>query len=261
MGRFAEKCVVVTGGGTGLGSAIADRLVGEGANVTIIGRRLKEGERSLHEESGNPKAGGRLIARCCDVTDEVAVATLFDTVQAQFGPVDVLVNNAGVASQTACIDLSLTEWDRVLRTNLTGTFLCSRVALRQMLPAKRGSIVNVASQASKRGLPLLTHYCASKAGVLGFARALANEVAPHVRVNSVCPGQIVTPMIEDEIQMRIGLLGRSREQVEDDWLRHIPLHRFQSAVDIANAVAFLASDDAKEITGAALNVSGGLVMD
>jgi NAD(P)-dependent dehydrogenase (short-subunit alcohol dehydrogenase family) len=92
-------------------------------------------------------------------------------------------------------------------------------------------------------------------------RARATEVAPHVRVNSVCPGQIVTPMIEDEIQRRISLLGRSREQVEDDWLRHIPLHRFQSTADIANAVAFLASDDAKEITGAALNVSGGLVMD
>jgi NAD(P)-dependent dehydrogenase (short-subunit alcohol dehydrogenase family) len=126
-----------------------------------------------HEEGRNPKEVGRLVARRCDVTDEVAVSTLLDTVQAQFGPLDVLVNSAGVASQSSCVDLSLAEWDRVLGTNLTGTFLCNQAALRQMLPAKRGSIVNVASQASKRGLPLLTHYCASKAGVPRFcARAL-----------------------------------------------------------------------------------------
>ena len=130
-----------------------------------------------------------------------------------------------------------------------------------MLTAKRGSIVNVASQGAKRGMPLLTHYCASKAGMLGFSRALAAEVAPAVRVNSVCPGQIVTPMIEEEIERRRTLLGRSREEVEGDWLQHIPLSRFQSVEDVAAAVAFLASDEAKEITGVALNVSGGLVMD
>lgn len=202
-----------------------------------------------HEEGRNPKEVGRLVARRCDVTDEVAVSTLFDTVQAQFGPLDVLVNSAGVASQSSCVDLSLAEWDRVLGTNLTGTFLCSQAALRQMLPAKRGSITSSYA---------LLRVESWRPSVL---RARATEVAPHVRVNSVCPGQIVPPMIEDEIQRRISLLGRSREQVEDDWLRHIPLHRFQSTADIANAVAFLASDDAKEITGAALNVSDGLVMD
>ena len=257
MNRFNRCSVVVTGGGTGLGAAIAERFVAEGANVTIAGRSLKEGENSGLRGEGR----GCLVARRCDVTEAAAVEGLFQTVKEQFGPVDVLVNNAGVASQVECVDMSLEEWDRVLRTNLTGAFLCCQAALRQMLPIKHGNIVNVASQGAKRGMPLLTHYCASKAGVLGFSRALASEVAPFVRVNSVCPGQIVTPMIEEEIERRRILLGRSRQEVEDDWLRDIPLRRFQSGEDVAGAVAFLASNEAKEITGAALNVSGGLVMD
>ncbi len=254
MDRFKGRCVVVTGGGTGLGAAIADRFAAEGARVVAVSR-------SSMPVSGQEGAGGPVEPMRCDITDEAAVAELFEVVRHRFGPVDVLVNNAGVASQVDCVDMPVAEWDRVLRTNLTGTFICSQAALRHMLPAKRGAIVNVASQGAKRGMALLTHYCASKAGMLGFARALAVEVAPHVRVNSVCPGQIVTPMIEQEIERRQALLGRSREDVEQDWLRNIPLGRFQSAEDVAAAVTFLASDDAKEITGAALNVSGGLVMD
>ncbi len=261
MGRFTNRSVVVTGGGTGLGAAIAERFVDEGAQVTVVGRRVEEGEQRRPGATGAAEGRGRSVARRCDVTDPAAVAELFEAVRAQFGPVHVLVNNAGVASQSSCVDMSLEEWNRILGTNLTGTFLCSQAALRQMLPEQRGNIVNVASQGGKRGMALLTHYCASKAGVLGFSRALAAEVAPLVRVNSVCPGQIITPMIEEEIERRRVLLGRSRQEVEDDWLGDIPLRRFQSPGDVAAAVAFLASDDAKEITGAALNVSGGLVMD
>ena len=254
MSRFEGRCVVVTGGGTGLGAAIAARFVEEGANVTITGRHVEEGAR-------DDGLRGCLTGRRCDVTDAKSVRLLFDAVRARFGTIDVLVNNAGVASQKSCVDMSLDEWERVLRTKLTGTFLCSQAVLPQMLEAGRGNIVNVASQGGKRGMPLLTHYCASKAGVLGFSRALAAEVAPTIRVNSVCPGQIVTPMIEDEIDRRRALLGCSRDEVEEDWLRNIPLRRFQSGADVAAAVAFLASDEAKEITGVALNISGGLVMD
>ena len=261
MSRFTGRSVVVTGGGTGLGAAIAERFIEEGAHVTIVGRRVDEGERPRPRAPGRGGDQGRLLARRCDVTDPAAVTELFAAVRAQFGPVHVLVNNAGVASQSSCVEMSLEEWNRILGTNLSGTFLCSQAALRQMLPEQRGNIVNVASQGGKRGMAFLTHYCASKAGVLGFSRALAAEVAPFIRVNSVCPGQIVTPMIEEEIERRRVLLGRSRREVEDDWLRDIPLRRFQSAQDVAASVAFLASDEAKEITGAAINVSGGLVMD
>lgn len=253
MGRYDRQCVVVTGGGTGLGAAIAERFRGEGANVVIVGRRLEDGERE--------STGGRLVTRRCDVTEPGSVTALFEAARALFGPVDVLVNNAGVASQVPCVDMELAEWERVLSTNLTGAFLCCQAALRQMLPARRGSIVNVASQGGKRGMPLLTHYCASKAGLLGFSRALAAEVAPTVRVNSVCPGQIITPMIEQEIGARQAMYGQSRQDVEEDWLKLTPMGRFQTSDDIAAAVAFLASDEAKEITGAALNVSGGQVMD
>lgn len=248
---FKDRCVLVTGGTSGIGLGVAQHLASLGARVVVSSRRISN--------PGTTPWGGMAIP--CDVTDEASVADLFNRVFHEIGPVDVLVNNAGHASQVACVDMNLDKWRAVIDTNLTGTFLCSRAALRHMLPARGGSIVNISSQGGKLGMALLTHYCASKAAVLGFSRALAMEVAPLVRVNSVCPGQILTPMIEAEIQRRLELEGETRAEVVENWLSRTPMGTFQEIEDIAEAVAFLASDQAKNITGAALNVSGGMVMD
>lgn len=248
---FNQRCVLVTGGTTGIGLGIARHFVSLGARVVVSSRRISS--------PGETDWGGFAIP--CDVTSERSVEELFDRVLDEVGPVDVLVNNAGHASQAACVDMDLNEWRDVIDTNLTGTFLCSRAALRHMLPDRGGSIVNISSQGGKLGMALLTHYCASKAAVLGFSRALAMEVAPVVRVNSVCPGQILTPMIEAEIKRRLELQGETRAEVVEHWLSRTPMGTFQEVGDIAEAVAFLASDAAKNITGAAINVSGGMVMD
>lgn len=248
---FEGQCVLVTGGTSGIGLGVAQHFVSLGANVVVSSRRVPTVRRA--------DWGGLEVP--CDVTDESSVGSLFDVIESEVGRVQVLVNNAGSASQTPCVDMSLDEWRNVLDTNLTGTFLCSRAALRHMLPDKGGNIVNISSQGGKLGMALLTHYCASKAAVLGFSRALAMEVAPLVRVNSVCPGQILTPMIESEIERRIELHGETREQVVSHWVSRTPMGSFQDVTDIAGAVAFLASDAARQITGAAINVSGGMVMD
>lgn len=248
---FAGRCVLVTGGTSGIGLGIAQHFVSLGAKVVVSSRRVP---------TVRPTDWGG-IEMPCDVTNERSVDELFELIRSEVGRVDTLVNNAGYASQTPCVDMSLAEWRNVLDTNLTGTFLCSRAALRHMLPEGSGTIINISSQGGKVGMPLLTHYCASKAAVLGFSRALAMEVAPLVRVNSVCPGQILTPMIEAEIERRMNLHGETRAEVVNHWISRTPMGSFQEVGDIAEVVAFLASDASRQITGAAINVSGGMVMD
>jgi NAD(P)-dependent dehydrogenase (short-subunit alcohol dehydrogenase family) len=154
--------------------------------------------------------------------------------------------------------LSERDFDRVVDVNLKGAFLCSRAFAAQA--GARGSIVTVASQAGKRGVANIATYCAAKAAQIGFTRALALELAPAVRVNAVCPGIVETELVTEQVRSQADARGRSADEVRAGWLAEVPLGRFQPASAVAAAVLFLASDEAGEITGEALNVSGGMVM-
>lgn len=257
MSRFEDRVVIVTGAAQGIGAATATAFYHEGAAVVLIDKSedVVGSTKSLDHE------GERSMPLVCDIRSEAAVQRAFGIAHEQFGKIDLLVNNAGVCTLNLCVDLSETEWDLVLDVNLKGLWLCTKHFLR-LLGDHEGAIVNVASQAAKRAQKFTAHYSASKMGVIGFTRAVAVEVAPRVRVNAVSPGTIDTSMIEQEIDWRIARGEQSDpEAVRSQWLDRIPMARFQTPADVAKVILFLASDEASEITGNAINVSGGAVMD
>jgi NAD(P)-dependent dehydrogenase (short-subunit alcohol dehydrogenase family) len=175
----------------------------------------------------------------------------------KIGTIDILVNNAGVGAATPLVDLSDRDIDLNLDINLRATIMLTREVLRGMLTGDGGAIINIASQAAKRGFANISHYSASKAGVLGFTTSLAAEVGPKVRVNSISPGAVLTAMMENNIRKLQDEKGLSREGAMANWTAQTPMGRMQTPDDIANAVLFLASDAASEITGEGMNVSGG----
>jgi NAD(P)-dependent dehydrogenase (short-subunit alcohol dehydrogenase family) len=175
----------------------------------------------------------------------------------RLGGIDILVNNAGVGGGRPLVELSDEELDLNLQVNLRAPILLTRELLRGMLERGSGVVINISSQAGKHGFPNIAHYSASKAGVLGFTIALATEVAPAVRVNAVCPGMVLTAMMQNNIRQTSEQKSISYDDASAEWGSGIPMGRMQQPTDVAEAVLFLASDAAAEITGEALNVSGG----
>jgi NAD(P)-dependent dehydrogenase (short-subunit alcohol dehydrogenase family) len=257
MNRFADRVVIVTGAAQGIGAATAAEFYREGAFVALIDKNEKVAELATTLDP----AGKRLFPVLGDIRHEEQVAKAVRAVSDRFGRLDVLVNNAGVCTLNLCVDLAEAEWDLVLGVNLKGMWLCTKHFLR-LIGNGSGAIVNVASQAAKRAQKFTAHYSASKMGVIGFTRAVAVEAAPNIRVNAVSPGTIDTPMIQQEINWRVARgENADSEAVRRHWLDRIPLGRFQKPADIAKVILFLASDEASEITGDTINVSGGAVMD
>ncbi len=193
----------------------------------------------------------------CDLTNSQEIIRAVQDVKERLGSVDILVNNAGVGASRPLVELSDEELDLNLNVNLRATILLTRELLRGMLERGEGVVINISSQAGKRGFPDITHYSASKAGVLGFTRSLAAEVAPKVRVNAICPGMVLTGMMQNNIRQTSERKEISLDDAYAEWSSGIPMGRMQQPIDIANAALFLASDAAREITGEALNVSGG----
>lgn len=242
-----NEIALVTGASRGIGQAITFELGARGATVIgteIFQEGVKEIEEALKERGIN--GGGELL----DVTDQDSINQLMDRLKAKYGAVTILINNAGITRDNLLMRMKEQDWDAVIATNLTSVFRMSKACLRPMTKARKGRIVSIASVVGATGNPGQTNYAAAKAGLMGFTRSLAREVATRgITVNTVAPGFVDTAMTK----------GLSEEQ-KDSLLRQIPLGRLCSPEEIAQAVAFLASDGAGYITGETLHVNGGMYM-
>jgi meso-butanediol dehydrogenase/(S,S)-butanediol dehydrogenase/diacetyl reductase len=251
--RFEGKGVLVTGGAAGMGRAIAEAFLSEGGRVVVAdinGDRVAETAKEIGAS-----------ALTCDVTNGDQVREMIANAESSLDGIDVLVNNAGVITMKQTVDLPEKDWDFVMDVNAKGVFLTVQAALPGMLERGKGNIVNIASQAGKRGYKLFAHYCASKAAVIVFSKGVALEVAPTVRINCVCPGIVNTEMMEREYAWEEEMTGESKASIQKRWMSGIPMGRFQEPEHIARVAMFLASDDASEMTGQAINVTGGMVME
>jgi 3-hydroxybutyrate dehydrogenase len=255
--RYLEgRHAVVTGGGRGIGGAIATELARLGATLTLLGRdmaRLEEHAARLAAEHG-----ATVEAITCDVSDESTVGRAFAAARERSGDPLVLVNNAGIAEAAPLGDTSLAMWNRLLAVNLTGTFLCSRAAVDAMLRAGWGRIVNIASVAGLHGRGRITAYTAAKHGVVGFTRALAHEVAKKgITVNAVCPAYTDTDMAERAVHNISAGLGKDRDEARRMIERTLPIGRLIAPEEVASLVGWLCSPAADAVTGTAIPVAGG----
>ena len=248
--RHAGRRALVTGAATGIGRSTAARLAAEGASVVVnyIGDRGPADE-AVQEAEG---AGGRGVAIEADVSNEEQVASMFARAREELGgPVDLLVNNAGIEKPFLLVDMPLEEWNKVISVNLTGAFLCAREAARGMIAAGvPGAIVNMSSVHEQIAWEQFGHYCASKGGMKLWAGTIAKELAPHkIRVVNVAPGAILTPINRDLIEH-----PEKRAEVE----KEIPWGRLGKPEEIAAAVAWLAGPEAEYVTGTTVFVDGGM---
>ncbi len=246
--RFQDKCVVVTGAGSGIGRRTAMEFAAEGARVTVGDLDLATAGRCVEEIEA---AGGTARAVAVDVTDPASVAALLDQAEADFGSLDVLVASAGIREIVPALELSLEEWNKVLDVDVTGVFLCNQAFARRLVAAERpGSIVNLASVAGLQAAPNRVAYTAAKHAVVGLTKALAMDLGAHgIRVNAVGPGVIRSPMTERYFQ----------NAAFADSIRALhALERWGEPEEIAKAILFLASDEASFCTGTTMVVDGGM---
>ena len=255
-GKLAGQVAIVTGGGHGIGGAIARRFAAEGAAVALAGT----GREALEATARAIRAaGGRATALPTDVADEAAVERLVASTLAEHGRLDILVNNAGIAGPTAAaIDMEREAWERTLAVNLTGALLCAKHALPHMIARRRGRVINIASVAGFIGYPLRSPYAASKWGLIGLTRSLALEVGAHdITVNAIAPGSVRGERMSAVIRRRAEATGRSAAEIEQEYLAPTALKRMVDEEDVAAMALFLASDDGRNITGETVAVSGG----
>ena len=250
VGRHA----VVTGGGRGIGAAIAEALVAQGARVTLMGRSMA----TLEAEATRLRPLGEVHCESVDVADAESMAAAFARAAAALGPVGILVNNAGQAISAPIGKTDLALWNQMLAVNLTGTYLGIQAVLPGMLAQGWGRIVNIASTAAQKGYPYVSAYCAAKHGVLGLTRSLALELAKKpVTVNAVCPGYTETDIVRDALANIQAKTGRSEAEAQAELVKHNPQGRLVQPAEVANAVLWLCQPGSESITGQAISVSGG----
>jgi len=233
---------VVTGAGRGIGRAIATVLAARGAGVAVWDLNEADAEETVAQIR---EAGGKAIAVIGDAADAATVRQSAERTRAELGPVTILVNNAGITKYSAFLDLTEENWDRIIQVNLKGPFLVTQALIPDMLEAGWGRIINISSSSAQTGGPAVTHYAASKGGVIGFTKALALEfIEKGITVNNVPPGTVDTPLMRE---------GFDPAQIAPS----MPMKRVGQPEDIAYAVAYLASDEAGYVTGQTLSVNGG----
>lgn len=254
---LAGRHALVTGGGRGIGIAIAQALLEQGARVTLAGRHAG----TLADAARGLGAPDRVGQAALDVTDPDSVARGFEAAAARFGPVAILVNNAGQAASAPVLRTDGATWQRMLDVNLTGSFHCIQAALPAMLEAGWGRIVNVASTAGLAGYAYVSAYCAAKHGVVGLTRALALELAAKgVTVNAVCPGYTETDIVADAVANIVAKTGRSAEQARAELAAGNPQKRLVQPRQVADAVAWLCLPGSDAMNGQSIAVAGGEVM-
>jgi len=245
---LSGKVALVTGGSRGIGREIAIELARHGASVVISYVNNEEKAVEVVKEIQKFSVKGMCIK--ADVSKEEEVKKLVDAIKDELGTIDILVNNAGINRDTLLIRMNTQEWDQVIDTNLKGTYLCTRLVAKDMIKKRYGKIINIASVAGVAGNYGQANYSASKAGVIGFTKAVAKELASRgINVNAVAPGLIETDMTQ-----------ALKEEVKETLIKSVPMGRLGSPKDVANLVVFLASDKSDYITGQTINIDGGMIM-
>jgi len=247
--RLRDKVAIITGSSSGIGEAIAKSFAREGAAVVIDYHGSPQAARAIVETIESQ--GGRAVAVGADVSKQDDAKAMIDTAVSKFGALDILVNNAGIEHQMPFLKTPLDVWQRVIDTNLTGTWICSQLAALEMAKEKRGGrIINISSVHEDITMPSNAPYCASKGGMKMLMRTIAVELAPlNITVNNVCPGAIDTPIQKN--------LEKDPRKVEE-LLSEIPLHRLGSPDEVAGLCVFLASDEGSYVTGASYIIDGGM---
>ena len=247
---LAGRHALITGGGTGIGAAAAEHLHAAGAKLSLLGRRL-EPLQAIAERHGG-------IALGCDVTAPDQIGNAFDEARTLNGPIDLLIVNAGIAESAPFHKMTRESWDKIIGTNLTAAFECSRAAIGDLLKSDNGRLVFVASVASLRGVPYAAHYAASKHGLLGLMRSLAAEYAKtNLTVNAVCPGYVDTPMTDQSVARVSQITGRKEEDARSAITNMNASGRLVDPQAIGNVIAMLCLPLSRDINGAAVTIDGG----
>ena len=248
-GTGRERIAIVTGGGSGIGLAISERLAADGISVAVLDQRSEAAEEAASKISAN---GGTAIPLAVDVTDRAGLDAAVVEVRERFGRPNILVNNAGIEGFSPFLSITAEKWNRLLEVNLTGTFHCCQAVLPEMIEGGWGRIVNISSSSAQGGQPLMAHYVSSKAGMIGLTKSLALEFGSKgITVNTIPPGFIDTPMLRASEEK--GRLGPG----VDAAIARTPVRRIGRPEDIAAACSFLVSDDASYVTGQIIGVNGG----
>ncbi|MZI90387.1 SDR family oxidoreductase [Dickeya dianthicola] len=260
---FHGKTVVITGACRGIGAGIAGRFAHDGANLVMASnspRVMSTAQEIRH------RYGAEVLPLVMDVTDEAQVQDLYQQAAARFGQIDVSVQNAGIITIDYFDRMPPADFERVLAVNTTGVWLCCREAAKYMVKQQRGCLINTSSGQGRKGFIYTPHYAASKMGVIGITQSLAQELAPwNITVNAFCPGIIDSEMWDYNDRVWGEMLSTNdkrygKGELMAEWVQGIPLKRAGKPEDVAGLVAFLASDDARYITGQTINVDGGLIM-